>query len=134
MFLRYNLPGIVWGFLIMFILGIPGDDLPKGYFINIPHLDKLVHAFLFLIFVLLLIYGYTKQYRFNILNHYSFVLSIISGVLYGGITEILQGSVFQGRTTDFFDFLADIAGCFSGLFIALLLRHKFLQSQKLRQL
>jgi len=124
MFLFYNLPGIIWGIIILLLLGMPGDKLPGIYFLNIPYFDKIVHVFLFLIFVFLLKYGYTKQHSFKILKQYSFILSLSTGILYGGLTEIFQGSIFQSRTSDLFDFTADVAGCFSGLLLWYLIRHK----------
>ena len=129
MFFRYNLPGIVWGLIILLLLGMPGDRLPDTFFINIPHFDKIVHGFLFFIFVLLLVYGFAKQYRYKILFSYPSLSSILTGILYGGITEILQNFLFRGRTGDIFDFAADVTGCVLGTIF--FISHKFFLCKKL---
>lgn len=129
MFLRYNLPGIVWGLIIIIILGLPGDDLADISFLNIPYFDKIVHVFLFLVFVFLLAYGFAKQNRFNILHHKFLLFSLLTGVIYGGLTEILQEVVFTERTSDFFDFIADVTGCLTGLIFFFFLKEKILPVQ-----
>lgn len=48
---------------------------------------------------------------------------------YGGLTELLQKYVFVGRYGSFFDFYADVIGCFLGV----LMFHVFFQKkQKIR--
>lgn len=129
MFLRYNLPGIVWGLIILILLGLPDDDFPDTSFLNIPYFDKIVHIFLFLVFVFLLAYGFAKQNRFNILHRKFLLLSLLTGVIYGGLTEIFQEVIFTERTSDFFDFIADIAGCLTGLIFFFFVKEKILPVQ-----
>jgi len=129
MFIRYNLHGIIWSLIILILLGLPGDDLPDISFFNIPYFDKIVHFFLFLVFVFFLAYGFAKQNRFNILHQKFLLLSLLTGVIYGGLTEILQEVVFTGRTSDFFDFIADVAGCVTGLLFFFFLKGKILPVQ-----
>ncbi|MFA4851953.1 MAG: VanZ family protein [Bacteroidales bacterium] len=129
MFLRYNLPGIVWSLIILILLGLPNNDLPDISFLNIPYFDKIVHIFLFLVFVFLLAYGFAKQNRFNILHQKFLLLSLLTGVIYGGLTEILQEVVFIERTSGFFDFIADVAGCLIGLLFFFFLKRKILPVQ-----
>jgi len=124
MFLKYNLPGIVWALIILILLGLPPSDLPKTPFLHIPHLDKIVHGVLFCVLVLLIARGLYKQNSSFLINKNIALFSIFIGVLYGGITEILQGSVFIGRTSDIIDFLADTVGCIIGFLLFSLLKEK----------
>jgi len=123
MFLKYNLPGIIWALFILILLGLPASDFPETSFLNIPNLDKIVHGGLFLVFVFLMAIGFYKQNSFSFINKNAVRLSITIGIIYGGITEILQGSVFTERTSDIFDLLADIAGCVIGFLLFCLLRN-----------
>ncbi|NTW34435.1 MAG: VanZ family protein [Bacteroidetes bacterium] len=125
MFIKYNFPGIIWALLILLLLGLPSNNFPETSFLNIHHLDKIVHGGLFLVFVFLLTRGFYMQNSFSFVNKNAFILSIIAGILYGGFTEILQGNVFTERTSDIFDFLADVAGCIIGLLIFSALRQKY---------
>jgi len=55
MFIKNNWPGILWGVIILIITGIPGNYFPKvTTFWDWLSPDKIVHLFLFSIFVLLL--------------------------------------------------------------------------------
>lgn len=126
MFLRYNIPGILWAIIILILLGLPGSDLPDTSFINIPHFDKIVHAGLFGILVFLLARGFCMQHQFEYLKKYFVLLSLLLSIGYGGLTEILQGTVFPERTSDIFDFIFDVAGCAIGIFFFLYYKKKFL--------
>jgi VanZ family protein len=126
MFLRYNIPGIVWAIIILILLGLPGSDLPDTSFINIPQFDKIVHAGLFGILVFLLARGFCLQYQFEYLRKYFVLLSLLMSILYGGLTEILQSTVFVERTTDVFDFISDAVGSVFGIFFFQYYKKKFL--------
>jgi VanZ family protein len=125
MFFRYNYPGIVWAVIILILLGLPPNDIPDTSFITIPHFDKIVHAFLFLILVFLLARGFVLQNKFTYLRNSFLTSSLVFGIVYGGITELLQGSLFPGRTSDIYDFLCDASGGLAGSFFFILLIRKF---------
>jgi len=126
MFLRYNIPGILWAIIILILLGLPGSDLPDTSFINIPYFDKIVHAGLFGILVFLLARGFCLQNQFEYLRKYFVMLSLIMSIFYGGLTEILQSTIFVERTTDIFDFISDAVGSAIGIFFFLYYRKKIL--------
>jgi len=129
MFLRYNFPGIMWGIIIMILMGLPGHDFPNTSFINIPNFDKIVHFGLFFVFVFLLLRGFAKQFQFAFLKNNALLISLLIGIAYGGLTEILQGTVFIERTCDFYDFLADTVGCVLGMTFFLFLKRKIIQEK-----
>jgi VanZ family protein len=115
MFLRYILPGILWAIIIMILLALPPNDLPKSSFLNIPHLDKIVHFILFFVLALLLAGGFSKQVQFSFFNTSPLLIAMLIAIAYGGLTELLQGSLFVGRTSEFLDFAADCVGALIGI-------------------
>ena len=67
----------------------------------------------------LTIWGYRKEYcerdkayRVNLQ-----LIVLLTTVTYGGITELLQAYIFNGRYGSIFDFMADVIGCILGIFI-----------------
>jgi VanZ family protein len=132
MFFKYNVPGIVWAVIILVLLGLPPNDLPDTSFLNIPHKDKIIHAGLFLILVVLLARGFALQDTFAALSKHFLLISFFISIAYGALTEILQGTIFTGRTADIFDFIFDLIGSIAGLLIFLLLKRK-LVGQKIKK-
>ena len=72
MFIKTHWKSIIWAIVILILCGIPGDDIDKVRFIDIPHLDKFVHGVLYFVFTLLLInkqilclfqFGYSQVQR-----------------------------------------------------------------------
>ena len=62
-------------------------------------------------------------------------MAIGIGIAYGGITELLQGYVFIGRTASIYDFIANAVGCFAGyLFFKILLLKYFIKGEKQAEL
>jgi VanZ family protein len=115
MFLKYNLPSILWGILILFLLGIPGNNFETFSFLSKFHLDKIIHIFLFFIFVILLIIGFKKQNSFNILRNHSILIAILISILYGATIEISQAYIFIKRTGDTYDIIANTFGTLLGI-------------------
>jgi VanZ family protein len=109
----YLLPAIVWLFVIALLLSMPANNIPKTPFLNIPHFDKLVHVILFAVFVVLLNYGFYKQKSAGF-YHCHYTISMLTGVLTGIGTELLQEYFALGRSGDLIDLLADIAGSIAG--------------------
>jgi VanZ family protein len=117
MFLRYNLPGIIWAFFILMLIGLPGKDVPDMSFWSLLTPDKIFHSGIFLVLVLLLVVGFTKQHKFSFLYYHAKSIALITGLAYGGITELLQMFVFTERTADIMDFMANAIGCFLGIIV-----------------
>ena len=101
-------PAVIWTILIFVLLTIRVAPVEKGSFLNIPHLDKVVHVFLFGILVFL----WSRRYlpgknsdAFNKLIIKVFVLSC----LYGIGMEFYQ-KYFTERNFDLGDIVADVTG------------------------
>lgn len=99
---------ILWTFLILILSLYPSSKLPENP--GIPHLDKLVHFMMYLIFSLLWIFvfiGSQSLIDFLKLFLVVFVLSFI--------IEFLQGTLPINRSASIYDGLANFIGVFSAI-------------------
>lgn len=113
---KKQMPAILWAFFIAFLCGIPGKDLPSSDWLELISFDKFVHASLFYILVLLS----NKAYNTNNISSIRILIFILC-CLYGGLLEILQGTIFSERSADIYDF---IANSFGALIALLMLNRK----------
>jgi glycopeptide antibiotics resistance protein len=100
-------PPFLWASFIAFLCGLPGRDIPHISFLELLSFDKFVHASLFFVLVLLIHHAVRKTPNRKNALAYALCLSIP----YGGILEILQQELFEDRTADLFDFIANTIGC-----------------------
>lgn len=98
-------PAIIWSVIVFILLILPPEALTKEKKIEIVHLDKIIHFFLFGLMAALWAY-YKKQQQPKLFLTYLFIL--LSTTIYGIITEFLQEWV--GRDFDVWDMVADTAG------------------------
>ncbi len=101
---------IIWPVVIGYLCLMPSADIPKVNIV-IPHFDKVVHFGLFFI----LGYVWSKPSGF-----WKFRLSlwlIVVGFIYGGLIEVVQYSLIEGRSGDWVDWMADNIGLLSGSFV-----------------
>ncbi|WP_445223449.1 VanZ family protein [Catalinimonas locisalis] len=118
MFLRFNFYTIVWALLILALILLPGQQMPEisvEFFLSI---DKLAHAFVFCVLVLLMIVGFTKQFRYPALRNNAVRYSLIISTIYAVTLEILQ-FLSSERMVEFLDATANLVGCISGYLIFL---------------
>lgn len=100
-------PPFLWASFIAFLCGLPGRDIPHISFLELLSFDKFVHASLFFVLVVLINLAVRKTPNRKNALVYALCLSIP----YGGILEILQQELFEDRTADLFDFIANTIGC-----------------------
>ncbi len=104
---------IAWACIIFILCCTPGQYIPSANWLQLLSFDKLVHASIFFILVCLwLIYFNNKQKLTNLVIYLILTLCI----LYGGLLEIMQATVFSNRSGDWFDFIANTLGCLMGYF------------------
>ena len=125
-----NWPPILWASMILLLTGLPGSYFPQIVsFWDWLSPDKVVHLLLFGILSFLMLWSNRQQYfESKKRSLISFVL--ISGTIYGGLTEILQAFVFVGRHGNIFDFFANMTGTFSGFVLFVLIIQKNNQNRK----
>lgn len=106
--------------MILILTGLPGSCFPKVQtFGERFGLDKIVHIIMFTIFVFARIWGYRGQYaeRNKSCRRRMELVSLIIGIAYSGLTELLQGTVFKERYCSLYDFIADVLGCVIGIYV-----------------
>lgn len=111
MFLKYNKWSLLWAAIILILCGIPGRDIPHISFLELLSFDKFVHASIFFVLVLLTIRGFKMQTRFHLLRQFPDFTAVVICVVYGGLLEVMQGTLFVERSADIYDFIANSFGC-----------------------
>ena len=114
-FIKQHLNTILWALIILILCGAPSSEFPSVGFLNIPHLDKVVHFGLYFVFTLLLISENNTLRLSGGITKKSMLYGFTFAVAYGGIIELMQMLVFTSRGADFFDFLANIIGSTSAI-------------------
>lgn len=93
---------IVWTLVVAFLTLLPGKDLPE---VNIVNFDKAAHLGVFGLLEWLYLLWIPKRYL-----HITLIC-----VLYGGILEVLQGTFYEDRHADVWDFVFNALGCMMAL-------------------
>lgn len=110
MYIKIFWKPLVWLALICYGLLIPADELPKEPFLQIPHFDKLAHAIMFFGFSLLLFRPLKK------INVKYYLLAPATAVFFGVILETSQQMLSQTRSSDIYDFTANLTGIVLSVF------------------
>jgi len=111
---RFLIPAFIWFLIIIWLISLPASSIPKTPFLNIPLIDKLAHAFLFGVFVVLLNYGFYKQVHQLFKDHF-YTFSFVFAVIMAISTEWIQESLARGRSAEVSDIAADVAGSILGM-------------------
>ncbi|MFN6945046.1 MAG: VanZ family protein [Cytophagaceae bacterium] len=128
MFLRYNAFAIAWAILIVFLTLFPGKEMPEMTIWDMVSFDKFAHMFVFAIFTLLMIVGFSKQYTYAVLKRHPVRSALLVSIFLGGVIEIAQ-SIIPGRGFDYLDFVADALGSLLG-YVAFYFIYQFRISKK----
>lgn len=67
--------------------------------------------------LLLTVRGFLMQTKFDTLKAKAKWIGFFGCVLYGGSLEIMQGTLFEERSADIYDFIANSFGCLVGLWL-----------------
>lgn len=126
MFLKHLKWAMLWALLIFILCSIPGKDLPHITWLELLSFDKFVHASLFFVQSILLIWGFSKQESISILKLYKNLFSVFISIIYGGLLELMQQAFFADRTADIYDFIANTFGSILGLIFYKKIEQSFL--------
>jgi len=111
------LPATVWLVISMFLLTIPGNDLPHSRFFDIPFFDKYVHFGMFFLLTALFSYPFffleTEQ---SIIKAWFYRVSVYV-IAYGILMEFVQKFLANGRSFDYTDIVFDALGSVVGLLL-----------------
>ena len=101
---------IAWTALIFLLMMLPKSGIPNQGLFGIPHLDKLVHAVMFGLFVWFWYHTTTRNDQKSP-RKTGWILFLLA-VAYGTGMEFVQ-HYFTDRDFDKWDILADTAGAFA---------------------
>ncbi|MCK4640510.1 MAG: VanZ family protein [Candidatus Marinimicrobia bacterium] len=117
---KYKIPAILYSILIFFLSSIPQSKLPP---VRLFSFDKIVHLIEYLLYGMTLMLAYSRSTSDKII-HNAFKLSLMTGIIYAATDEIHQLYV-PGRDCSIFDFAADAAGVFLGVYLfSKIIKHK----------
>jgi len=126
LFLKYNLPALLWAIVILFLTLLPAADLPKVPEWQLISFATASHAAVFFTLALLLSFGLTKQTSYPFLRRYSQWITLISSVIFGVLIETLQTSMGWGRQGDLMDVVSNSIGTVAGIAVFSLIYRRFL--------
>lgn len=117
MFWRYNKAAFAWALLILILCGIPGNNFPRLSFLDWLRPDKIVHLILFGVQSYLFIVGFSRQTIYTDLSKHAQRWGVLLSISYGALVEVLQSTIFIGRSGDVRDAIANAIGALLGLYI-----------------
>jgi glycopeptide antibiotics resistance protein len=126
MFLKHTKWAMLWALIILILCGIPGKDIPHISFLELLSVDKFVHAGIFFVLILLTIRGLVLQIKYAVLKEKAKIIAAFICIAYGGLLEVMQGTLFKERSADVYDFIANTSGCLVGLLLYEKMERKFL--------
>lgn len=113
--MKYFIPAILWGIVILGLSAIPGNSLPDISFWSLIQPDKVGHLGIYCIFVSAMLWGMNRNFRPAKIPVYTVIVVVLFAILYGILMEFMQSYFFSGRNFDVLDILANIIGSFVGL-------------------
>ena len=124
-FLRNNIWSILWGALIILLTALPGNVFPRlPSYMDLFQPDKLVHLFIFMVFVFLMVRGFRMDGNPPVFRRNPVTIALTFAISIGGLTEIMQGLVIPMRTASPYDFIANVAGSSIGAILFLILEKR----------
>ena len=105
------LPGIAWFFLILYLLTIPGKELPQADWMDNLHVDKLIHISLFGGLTFLFFWGILSTKPGVEVRTLLITIAILA-LSYGIAMEFVQKYWIPNRSFDGWDIVADGVGSF----------------------
>jgi VanZ family protein len=99
---------LFWTGVILYFCLIKASDIPK-LSIEIPYLDKLVHAFLHFVFTVLW-FLYFKKKIGNLKNYKLLLISLSLSFFFGIVIELMQEFFTVSRSADVLDVIANLFG------------------------
>lgn len=105
------IPALIWGAIITWVSIMPKQSLPKIE-LDLMSPDKLAHALVYMILVVAIYWGLSKNKALNTKN---IIMAICLGSFYGILMEVAQYLFFPGRYFEFLDIIANIIGSIASL-------------------
>ncbi|QEM13317.1 VanZ family protein [Mucilaginibacter rubeus] len=119
LFLKYHGPAILWALFVLVICSVHLDSVDKSP-LFFEGFDKLTHCGLFFTLIVLVCFGVIRQQKPRRLTYTGVFIIWIVSIIFGGLIEILQISIFTWRTGDWNDLFCDVLGACMGVFSVML--------------
>jgi len=116
-FVLHNFKTILWTIVVVGVCVVPGNEIPSPPIINIPHLDKIVHAGLYFILTVFSVKSFSRQKLVPILNQKPYQSAFVYAVVLGVIVELVQHYFIPTRSGDILDALANSTGSLLAILI-----------------
>ncbi len=122
----YFLLASIWTVIIFALCSTPGKYVPTSLWLDLLSFDKFVHATIFFVLIALWLIFLITRSCYSSINK---IIVLVACVLYGGLLEIMQATLFSQRSADWFDFIANSVGCLVGLLFINKRGHKIIRPQ-----
>src|ERR1700743_2862452 len=119
--LKYQRLTILWALFIFLMCSIKIGDNVMHEPMFFPGFDKLVHSGFFFMLVVLWCNGSIRQQKGQLLSYKSAVVITVVAILFGGLIELLQLTIFTWRDGEWPDLFADAVGACMGIFSVMLI-------------
>ncbi|WP_426669514.1 VanZ family protein [Mucilaginibacter sp. McL0603] len=119
--LKYQRLTILWALFVFLMCSIKISESVSHEPLFFPGFDKLVHSGFYFMLVILWCNGIIRQQKEQLLSYKSAIIVTIISILFGGLIEILQLTIFTWRSGEWPDLFADAIGAFMGIFSVILI-------------
>ena len=103
---------LLWTGVIAYFCLVKSSELP---IVNIPNIDKCVHAFFHFVFTFVWFSFFRKQLKYDTVFK-PLLYSLLFSFVFGIVIEILQELVTTTRHADILDVLANLTGAILAMF------------------
>ena len=114
--LKYHWLTILWALFIFVMCSIKIGDNITHQPLFFPGFDKLVHSGFFFVLVVFWCNGIIRQQNIRPISYKSAAIITVFSILFGGLIELLQLTVFIWRSGEWPDLFADAVGACMGIF------------------
>jgi len=112
---KYQGPTILWALFIFIMCSIKIGENITHEPLFFPGFDKLVHSGFFFLLVVFWCNGIIRQQKPGQLSYKSAITVTLVSILFGGLIEILQLTIFTWRSGEWPDLFADATGACMGI-------------------
>lgn len=116
------LPAVIWGIIILTLSSVSGATISQFNWSDFASMDKVGHFIFYSIFTFLWLFGF-QQYGLPKSLIRKILTAWTIGAVFGGLIEIFQFALIEGRYFDLLDLLANILGCIAGVVIFMIIKH-----------
>jgi len=114
-FSKYQRPTILWALFVLVMCSIKVGDNVTHEPLFFPGFDKLVHSSFFFLLVILWCKGIIRQQNVRLISYKTAAIVTFISILFGGLIELLQLTMFTWRSGEWPDLFADATGACMGI-------------------